>query len=194
MAQVPSFATLAKNFPYKPKGLTPHRTGSIPAGALIATNKELIEQIGGQLHKSLAAIYPDLDLMNTCAVRLSYCLNRSNSKITRVHSVRMFKGADGNYYTISADEMITYLKSKYGKPVKIFDGSKAPDKEWLGTVTPPVEGILGYDWEGRIADFGATGHVDIGKLPDADVANVTEIGTGAYFVDGPMRVYLWKSA
>jgi hypothetical protein len=194
MAEVPNFGALARSFPYKPKALTPDRTGAIPAGATIATNKELVEQIGGDLHKRLAAIYRDLDRMNTCAVRLSYCLNKAGSKVTRMSSIRMFKGADDNYYTISADEMITYLKAKYGKPVLIFDGQKSSDKEWLGAVTPPAQGIFGYDWQGRIADFGATGHVDIGKLPDSNVANITEIGTGAYFEDGAMKVFFWKSA
>jgi len=34
-------------------------------------DKDLVQQIGGKLEKSLAALYPDLDLMKTCAVRLS---------------------------------------------------------------------------------------------------------------------------
>ena len=86
------------------------------------------------MHKRLAAIYPDLDQMNTCAVRLSYCLNYSGSDISRVANVRMFKGADGKYYTISADEMISYLRIKYGAPVLIFDGARKAEKEWLGSV------------------------------------------------------------
>lgn len=194
MATIPSFQQLARNFPYKPKALTPNRTGPIPAGAYIGTNKVLVEAIGGDLHKRLAEIYPDLDTMNTCAIRLSYSLNRSGSKLTRVANVRMYKGADGNYYTISADKMITYLRSKYGKPALIFDGGKKADKEWLGAVTPPVQGVFGYDWQGRIADFGASGHVDIGKLPTADVTGIAEYGTGAYFLDGPMKVFFWASA
>jgi hypothetical protein len=194
MAAVPSFSALTRNFPYKPKALTPDRVGPIPAGALVKTNKELVHHIGGDLLKRLSGIYPDLDTMNTCAVRLSYCLNYSGSDIVRTSSVRMFKGADDRYYTISADEMIKYLRGRYGKPIKIFNGSKSADKEWLGAVTPPIQGIFGYDWEGRIADFGATGHVDIGRMPDDDVDNITEIGTGAYFEDGPMRVYFWAAS
>jgi hypothetical protein len=149
--------------------------------------------IGGDLHKRLAAIYADLDQMNTCAVRLSYCLNRCASMVTPVTGVRMFKGADGHFYAISADEMIAYLKATYGKPALIFDGAKVGPKEWTGAVKPPVQGIFGYDWQGRIADFGATGHVDIGRLPSADVRQVTDIGTGAYFIDGPMKVFFWAS-
>jgi hypothetical protein len=194
VAKPPAFTALAKHFPYKPKALTPDRTGPIPAGAAIATNKQLVEAIGGDLHRRLAAIYPDLDQMNTCAVRLSYCLNRSGSPIARSSKVRMYRGADGRYYTISADEMITYLGMVYGRGSLIFDGARKAEKEWLGAVKPPVQGIFGYDWQGRIADFGATGHVDIGRLPDTNVANVTEYGTGAYFEDGPMKVYFWASA
>ena len=193
MAQVPSFSSLTRHFPYKPAAQTPNRSGAIPAGATVAGNKDLVEQIGGNLHTRLSAIYPDLDLMNTCAVRLSYCLNKAGSKITPASHVRMYKGGDGNFYTISADEMITYLRGKYGRPVLIFDGDKRADKEWLGAVTPPVQGIFGYDWQGRIADFGATGHVDIGRLPDSKVSSITDIGTGAYFTDGPMKVYFWAA-
>lgn len=193
MAQIPSFSLLIRSFPYKPQELTPNRTGPIPAGATILRNKELVEKIGGDLHKRLSAIYRDLDSMNTCAVRLSYCLNNAGSKVTPTARIRMFKGADGNLYTISADEMLTYLRGKYGQPILIFDGAKRTDKEWLGAVTPPVQGIFGYDWQGRIAEFGATGHVDIGKLRDANVANITDIGTGAYFTDGPMKVYFWAT-
>lgn len=194
MATPPAFAALKRHFPYKPKALTPNRTGPIPAGAVIATNKQLVEAIGGDLHRKLAAIYPDLDQMNTCAVRLSYSLNRSGSPISRSSKARMFKGADGRYYTISADEMITYLGVTYGRAALIFDGNRKAEKEWRSAVKPPVQGIFGYDWQGRIADFGATGHVDIGLLPDADVANITEYGTGAYFLDGPMKVYFWACA
>jgi len=191
MAPIPSFSALTRNFPYKPPALTPNRIGPIPAGALIAGNKELVERISGDLRKRLSAIYRDLDQMNTCAVRLSYCLNKAGSRLTPSGHIRMLKGADGNLYTIGADEMISYLRVKYGEPVMIFDGSKRSEKEWLGTVTPPVQGIFGYDWQGRIAEFGATGHVDIGKLKDTNVANISDIGTGAYFNDGPMKVYFW---
>jgi hypothetical protein len=90
--------------------------------------------------------------------------------------------------------MIAYLHGKYGEPVKVFDGTKRTDKEWLGTVTPPIQGIFGYDWEGAIRVFGATGHVDIGRMRDANVANISDVGTGAYFMDGPMKVYFWASA
>src|SRR5262245_13265308 len=102
MASVPAFSALTSNFPYKPDAR--HR---VAAGATVASNKQLVELIGGDLHKRLSAIYADLDLMNTCAVRLSYCLNKCGSKITPSAGVRMFRGADKNFYTISADEMIS---------------------------------------------------------------------------------------
>jgi hypothetical protein len=194
LAQVPKFTKLQLNFPYKPPGQTPHRSGSIPESAAIAGNKDLVTQIGGDLHKRLSAIYRNLDDMNTCAVRLSYCLNRSSARITPMRGVRTYKGGDGHLYTISADEMIAYLRETFGEPVKIFDGSKRTDKEWLGAVKPPIQGIFGYDWQGAIALFGATGHVDIGRMPDANVANIIDIGTGAYFIDGPMKVYFWAAS
>jgi len=193
VAQLPLFAALTKSFPYKPQAQTPNRTGSPPAGSLVAGNKELVTKIGGDLHKRLSKIYSDLDRMNTCAVRLSYCLNKAGSKLTPAAGVRMLKGADGNLYTYSADEMIVYLKSKYGAPKLIFDGNKRSDKEWTGAISTPAQGMFGYDWQGRVAEFGATGHVDIGRLPDSNPANITDIGTGAYFLDGPMKVFFWAA-
>jgi Type VI secretion system (T6SS), amidase effector protein 4 len=188
MASPPAFSTLRTNFPYKP--ISP----SIPAGAYINGNKDLVTDIGGQLQKTLANIYPDLDLMNTCAVRLSYCLNRSGHKISPVKGVRTYLGADKNLYTISADEMIEYMKAKFDAPMKIWDGNKAAGKQWLGAVTPPTQGIFGYDWQGRTADFGASGHVDIGKLTDPANVSISEFGTGQYFIGGPMIVYFWACA
>lgn len=186
MIKPPDFSALRANFPYKP-GVS----SSIPAGAVAKGNKDLVEAIGGQLHKSLAAIYPDLNLMNTCAVRLSYCLNRAGHKIALARGVRMFKGDDGYLYTISADEMITYMKLKFGEPKKIWDGNKSAAKRWLGAVTPPVQGLFGYDWQGRFADFGAGGHVDIGKLIDPAGMSMVDVGTGSYFNTGAMIVYFW---
>lgn len=72
--------------------------------------------------------------------------------------------------------------------------SKAAPAVTQGRTLEGVQGVFGYDWQGRIANFGATGHVDIGKLPTADVTGITEYGTGAYFMDGPMKVYFWGSA
>jgi hypothetical protein len=46
MAQLPSFATLAKSYPYKPPGLS-HRVEPVPRGATVLGNRELIERIGG---------------------------------------------------------------------------------------------------------------------------------------------------
>lgn len=194
MASVPNFASLVEAFPYKPAALTPGRTGPIPAGTVIATNKELVEMVGGDLQKQLAAIYPDLDQMNTCAIRLSFCLNRCASKVTPMAGVRMFSGADRENYAIRADEMIAYLKNRYGRPVLVFDGAKSGDAKWIAPVTAPAQGIFGYDWQGRFADFGAGGHVDIGKLPSKDVRQITQVGTAQYFKEGPMKVFFWASA
>ncbi len=193
MSRIPSFSQLKRNFPYAPPERTPHRSGAIPRAATVAGNKELVKKIGGDVYKRLSAIYRNLDEMNTCAIRLSYCLNRSGGRITPMHGIRTYKGGDGYLYTISADEMIAYLREKYGQPVKIFDGSKRTANEWLGTVTPPIQGVFGYDWQGAIKLFGATGHVDIGHMPDANVANIIDIGTGAYFIDGPMKVFFWAA-
>jgi Type VI secretion system (T6SS), amidase effector protein 4 len=186
---LPPFATLRAKFPYKPGVSTGTPTDVVSKG-----NKDLVESIGGQLYKSLSAIYPNLDLMNTCAVRLSYCLNRAGHRMTSAKGVRTYSGADGYLYTISADEMITYMKLKFGDPKKIWDGNKPDGKRWLAAVKPPVSGIVGYDWQGRTADFGASGHVDIGKLTSSTDASITEVGTGSYFNPGAMIVFFWECA
>lgn len=191
MAQLPSFASLVKSYPYKPAGMS-HRIEPVPRGALAIGNRDLIDRIGGQLKKTLTAVYEDLDHINSCATRMSWCLNQAGAALAKNPHVRMLKGADGKLYVISADEMIAYLRLTYGKPVLVFDGSKDDSEEWLGTVKPPIKGIFGYDWQGPLAEFGATGHVDIGRMDDADVDHISDIGTGAYFNDGLMRVYFWK--
>jgi len=192
VAQLPSFSTLVRSYPYKPAGHS-HRTQPVPRGAIALGNRELIERIGGPLKRTLSALYEDLDHINSCATRLSFCLNQAGAKLARTSPIRMLKGADGDLYVISADEMIAYLRLTYGRPVLIFDGAKDSEKEWLGTVAPPIKGIFCYDWQGPIAEFGATGHVDIGRMKDADVDAISDIGTGAYFNDGPMRVYFWAT-
>ena len=186
MAKRPTFALLRTNFPYK-------TAAAGPGGALVKSNKELVKLIGGRLEKSLAAIYPDLDAMNACAIRLSYCLNKSGYKVGVAKGVRIYAGADLFNYTISADEMIAYMKSVFGKPVKIWDGNKAAGKQWLAAVKLPTQGIFGYDWQGRTADFGASGHVDIGKLTESGGQPfISEYGTNQYFLLGPMIVYFWE--
>jgi hypothetical protein len=192
VAQLPSFSALVRSYPYKPPALS-HREQPVTRGATVAGNRDLIEQIGGALKRTLSAVYEDLDRINSCATRLSWCLNHAGAPLARTTHVRTLKGADGALYVISADEMIAYLRLTYGKPVLIFDGSNSSEKEWLGTVTPPIKGIFCYDWQGPVAEFGATGHVDIGHMKDADVDGITDIGTGAYFNDGPMRVYFWAT-
>lgn len=188
MATRPTFSQLRKMFPYQ------HADQSV-AGSVIKGNKDLVQSIGGKLERSLSAIYPDLDLMNTCAVRLSYALNKAGFKISTARGVRILLGGDKMNYTISADEMITYMKAKFGKPVLIWDGRKKSDKRWLGAVKLPTQGMLGYDWQGRIADFGATGHVDIGRLYEANGEPfIADYGTAAYFEPGPMLVYFWECA
>ena len=84
------------------------------------------------MKKTLTAVYEDLDHINSCATRMSWCLNQAGAKLIKNPHVRMLKGGDGNLYVISADEMIAYLRLTYGKPVLIFDGSKDSDEEWLG--------------------------------------------------------------
>ena len=186
MAKLPAFSLLQLNFPYK-------TAGAGPGLALVKSNKELVKLIGGKLEKSLAAIYPDLDAMNACAIRLTYCLIRSGHTVGVAKGVRTYAGADGFRYTISADEMIAYMKSAFGKPVKIWDGNKGAGKRWLASIKLPTQGIFGYDWQGRTADFGASGHVDIGKLSESGGQQyITEFGTGQYFLPGPMIVYFWE--
>jgi predicted CoA-binding protein len=119
MAQLPRLPTLVKSYPYKPAGLS-HRVEPVPQGALALGNRDLIDRIGGQMKKTLAAVYEDLDRINSCATRLSWCLNQAGAKLTKNPHVRMLKGGDGNLYVISADEMIAYLRLTYGKPVPDF--------------------------------------------------------------------------
>ena len=177
---------MRQHFPYKV-------ASAGPAGALVKSNKELVQLIGGRLEKSLSAVYPDLDAMNACAIRLSYCLNKAGLPVGQGGVARIYAGKDTKLYTISADEMISYMKSRYGKPVKKWDGNKKPGANLLEAVKVPTQGIIGYDWQGRTADFGASGHIDIGKMIDiGGQVHISLTGTGQYFISGPMLVYMWE--
>lgn len=188
MAKLPTFADLRRNFPYK-------KLADAAPGALVKGNKELVQYIGGQLEKRLSAIYPDLDLMNTCAIRLSYCLNQSGFPIRQMGGVRTIMGGDNKLYTISADEMIAYMKAKFGAGKKVWDGRKQSNQRWLNAVKVPTQGMFAYDWQGRIADFGATGHVDIGKLTGSSTSPyISEVGTKSYFIEGAMIVHMWETS
>jgi hypothetical protein len=106
---------------------------------------------------------------NTCATRLSYALNYSNSLIPSTSYT--FTGDDGNEYIMGATTMLEYLKVQYGtsplNTVHLQSTSASPltlaqiqdklkGKQGIFVMIPNDPGPNG---------FNATGHVDILK-PD----------------------------
>ncbi len=104
------------------------------------TRDQLFEKIGGPL-KDWYEKDPDI-LANTCAIRLSYALNKSGYLIEKSSST--FNGSDGLNYYIAASNMHIHLTKLFGTGIL------------LGTKTLK-NGLYSQKGFGG----GVTGHVDI---------------------------------
>jgi hypothetical protein len=166
------------------------------------TTKKLLDTIAGEVRESLN------DSVNTCAVRLSFALNRAGKSVHKVPGVSYYKGGaypdpatEGDVhprmrtdlYVYRVLDMKTYLERQYGAGKLIYDGHH-PDK-FKVPFTKVTQGIIVFVWQGRWADFNASGHVDLfrvvlveGKPPRLVPGCV---GT-CYFETGAMLAYFWE--
>jgi Type VI secretion system (T6SS), amidase effector protein 4 len=182
---LPSFTTLATNFPDHLKFPT----------------KKLLDTIGGQVRANLG------DAINTCAIRLSYALNKSGAPIRPTAGVH-FKGAPhvlestarhaspslvSDLYVFRVADMKRYLVGRYGAGTLIYDG-RHPD-EFAVPFRHPAQGIIIFEWVGRWADFNASGHADLFRVILGDGKPPTLIPAcvgNCYWMPGPMLAYLWE--
>lgn len=56
---------------------------------------------------------------NACAIRLSYVLNKTNTKIPYIPG-QTVSGSQGNWYIYKVSTMISFLRKTYGEPDHIF--------------------------------------------------------------------------
>ncbi len=161
--------------------------------------KTLLDRIGGQVRRSLN------DAVNTCAIRMSVCLNAAGDKIRRMPGLYQLTGAQAadaraanpDIYIVRAKEMKRYLDSRYGAGKPIYDATKDPTH--IVGIKVATQGIIVFDWGGRPLDFGAGGHVDLFRLwPNGDKPpRLQPACAGECFwwpVGGPMTAYLWETA
>jgi len=189
MKTLPRFSVLSANFPAKSTMDT----------------KALLDAIGGKVRKNLD------DSVNTCALRISWCLNKSGQRIERTPGIRVYEGAvekpnpararqvPPDLYLVSADEMRDYMTAHYGAGSLIYDATKSPASITLGG-RKVVQGLIVFDWMGRTKDFGASGHVDLFYVLDQGAAAspqfVPACVGACYWQDTkkPMKAFLWEAA
>lgn len=90
----PSFSDLLKNY----------STGDVPSTYAL---------VGGGLLRSYNQ--DPVSYANTCAMRLSYALNKSGAPIPYERG-KTFKGADNLNYFIRVKDMASYMDATYGQP------------------------------------------------------------------------------
>ncbi|HEY0708405.1 MAG TPA: T6SS effector amidase Tae4 family protein [Polyangia bacterium] len=188
MRKLPRFSVLKANYPDK----------------VAFGTKALLDTIGGDVRRQFN------DAINTCALRISWCLNKSDQPIVRVPNLAFASGTKAKpdpkrnkpepapLYLFRASEMKTYLEAQYGPGTLIYDASVAPEKVKLGG-RKAVQGIIAFDWLGRFDEFGASGHVDLFFVLDQGSAAspqfVPACAGACYWQDSkkPMKAYLWET-
>ncbi len=113
---------------------------------------EVGKKIGGNVgtNISLGEQDPTQGFTNACAIRMSYTLNYSSSKVER-GPWKTVSGGDKNWYIFRVRDLIIYLHEKYGKPDKTIKNPTV--KDFQG-----VNGILVFTVNGW---SDASGHATL---------------------------------
>jgi hypothetical protein len=186
MPTLPPFSTLQANYPSKT---------AMPT-------KALLDAIGGQVRH----LRNDA---NTCAIRMSLCLNTSGAPLEHTGGLYTLAGAttstadhrpqtSASRFIIRVKDMKTYLDRVYGAGTLVYDARVDPKKIHLGG-RKQVQGIVVFEWLGRPRDFSATGHVDLFRVIDRGETMTPQFTPACegncYWLEasGPMVAYLWET-
>lgn len=71
--------------------------------------------IGGMVKRNILHPDPKQRWENTCAVRISYVLNQTGTRIPFVKKETV-SGADGSWYFYRIERVLDYLKVRWGRP------------------------------------------------------------------------------
>jgi hypothetical protein len=184
---LPTYRELKAHFPDHAKYPTP----------------KLLDEIGGQVRENLD------DGDNTCAIRMSYTLNKAGKRLRLTPGLHALKGAPhpahgtGHHahQTMTSDlylyrvlEMKTYLVKHYGAGVRIYNGYKPHDFKHPLPIKHVTQGIIAFTWQGPFNDFGASGHVDLyqGLLTGDPQTLGANCAGQCYFNIGPMIADFWE--
>lgn len=189
MSVLPPFSKLRANYPAK---------SSVPA-------KALLDSIGGQVRASLR------DDVNTCALRMSECLNKSGAPLIHIAGLYTLVGDSAAApslghrpasprprFIVRVHDMMTYLRRVYGQGHTIYDARSEPNAVHLRG-RKHVQGIIVFEWLGLPREFGATGHVDLFSVvdrgPDVAPQFVPACDGECFWLTsaGPMVAHLWET-
>jgi hypothetical protein len=189
MPVLPPFSKLRANYPAK---------SSIPA-------KALLDSIGGEVRASLR------DNVNTCALRMSDCLNKSGAPLVHLAglyalsgeaaatpSIGHRPGPQKPRFIVRVRDMMTYLQRVFGPGHTVYDARTEPKAIHLNG-RKHVQGIIVFEWLGPPREFGATGHVDLFSILDRGANAAPQFvpacdGECFWLTDaGPMVAHLWET-
>ena len=189
-----------------PTGMSPEAPGPKPR-PLISTlwnnynrkGQEVIKEVGGKVLK-----YQN---QNTCAIKLSYTLNKSGEKVPLPKdlpkNIRASTSDNGESYIYGSTDMNNYLHNTYGTPDITITGITDKNlKEKIGELKGK-QGIYSLR-AGNPGDngFGAAGHVDlVGYDADGRYILGMDKGTKDNHLNGysgsgteanPSTIYFWE--
>ena len=123
-------------------------------------------------------------IKNTCAIRLSRCLNYSGHPVPGAFpELLTVKGGDGKRYALRVREMRTWLEFRFGKPT--FDMKKKQGAAFDKGPITTLNGILAFD----IVFDDATGHLDLWNGREF----TTEYKTSRDWWTRATRISLWPA-
>jgi hypothetical protein len=107
--------------------------------------------IGGKVGENilLGQTDPRSGFTNACAIRMSYCLNRSGVRITR-GAWSTVSGGDKFWYIFRVRDMLAFLKHAFGKPNTTIQAPSADDFK-------NIKGILVFS----VPFSDASGHITL---------------------------------
>ncbi len=137
------------------------------------TSGESIQQLTG------------VDVVDTCALRMSYALNQSGYTISKKDGKSAMLGSDGKYYLVGQADVGKFITKHFGAPQNIGKS-----------------GVAGFDQSAQGSGFvrfsiqfttgTATGHIALfrqGSYHEGDEEDYTNPGPGHYVVQG---IQYWR--
>jgi hypothetical protein len=128
----------------------------------------LLESIGGEVRARIR------DGDNTCAIRLSYTLNKAGAPVRMTPGLHMLKSAPQtvsgtahhshpatrpDLYLYRVLEMKQYLVTRYGQGVRLYNGYRPHQFKQPTPIRGATQGIIAFTWEGPFNAFSAAGHM-----------------------------------
>lgn len=79
------------------------------------SSQRVANVIGGMVKRNILHPDPRQRWQNTCAIRISYVLNQTGTRIPFIKADTV-SGADGSWYFYRIEKVLDYLKQRWGRP------------------------------------------------------------------------------